>query len=167
MSLPESPAARLIASYADASRAWKDGAWRIRRIAELDQEIAGALDGVLLRLQELILEANALFGLHVKMDEMYRNYWYVLNGDFSEIQEQSLIDDYRSWEADSDEILGDIALFESKGRQVEGAEEFRQNTRKAREFLEDQAIREEAERMMPSLEKLDALAEAHLRSIGR
>jgi hypothetical protein len=155
----------LIATYADASREWREGTSRIGRIAELDQELAEAIDNHLLAMQELVISANVLFSLMLKLGDLHRHLWYVAGGPYSPEMERSHVESIRSWNLDSGEILGDLSLLEARGRSVEGAEEYRENVRRAEEILEEAAIREQARRMMPSLDRLDALADAHLRSI--
>lgn len=166
MPVPNSLALKLIESYTVASEESRIELFELRRLAFLDQQSARAQDRLYLSVQDWTLAANAVFDLSAQLSRAQKRLWYELGGPYDASREDWLMDRYRQMVADGEELFDAIASLEAKGRPIEGAEAFGENVRRARVILEDDAIRHEADRLMPPLDKLDALADAHLRSIG-
>jgi hypothetical protein len=161
-----SPSSSLIETYAEVSQRSRLILIELRRLAALERESARAEDDLYIAIQDWILAANMVFDLTTRLGQMLHRLFYELGEPYDESRESSVIDSYRRIVEASGEALEDIASFAAKGRPIEGAETYRANIAHAREILEEASIREEARRMMPSLDRLDALAEAHIRSIA-
>jgi hypothetical protein len=157
----------LIESYAEAAASNRATVEELRTIAALDQKLAGAFDRWFLAIQDLILSGNACFESLFQYREALSNYWYQIGAPYDPKLDGELIDGFRILVEESAEILADLSTFGKRGRSVVGAEDYERHVILAKGILEDDAVREQAERLMPRLDKLDALAQAHRRATGQ
>jgi hypothetical protein len=167
MPIHDEPNSNSLVSHAAVLRSRRVQIEALRELARSDQEsarLAEAKDLYASSIEQLLNVANEGFAVLTRLDAALRNSWYIENAPYDASEEASVIERYRSWLSDSDEATLGIGYFASEGRRIEGAEEFRENVQKAQAVLEDDAIRKQAKRIMPSREKLEALAKAHLRS---
>jgi hypothetical protein len=156
-----------LVAHAEVLRSRRVEIEALRELANSDQasaRLAEAKDLYATSIEHLLEVANSGFAVLTRLDATLRNSWYSENAPYDASEEASIIEGYRSWLSDSEEATVGIEYFASEDRRLEGAEEFRENVLKARAILEDDAIREQAKRIMPSREKLEALARVHLRS---
>jgi hypothetical protein len=160
---------RTLVSHSEELRSRRVQIEALRKLANSDQESARlgeAKDLYFASIEQLLNIANSGFAVLTRLDAALRNSWYSENAPYDASEEASIVEGFRSWLSDSDEAIIGIEYSASEGRQIGGADEFRENVSRARAILEDDAIRKEAKRIMPSREKLEALADAHLRSTG-
>ena len=159
-------ASRLIASHAETLSGWKEEQSRLREVSRPDREPA-AEDRYCLTLRSLIAEANALYTLYDSLLRAYRHHWYDAGGDYTARDEEACLENVRDWESSGADILDEIADLEARGRDLEGIQAFRDNMSRARDLLAEDIARIEASAMMPALDRLDRLADAHLRRPSR
>ena len=161
----DSQALEVFGSYVQTS-ASNRREMELRRLAASDQEDAKAQDRRFSVTRDWTLAANALFKFNFEADRELKHSWYELGGPYDATREARLIQLYRALLDDSETLLDEIKALEASGRSIEGAVSYAEYVRLAREILEEESIRAEAMAMMPPRADLEALADAHLRSIG-